>query len=87
MTGKPVRAAAVPRAPWFLLALATLSQVGMSFCQQGVAVLAVFVRQDLHLTLAEMGLLVSAMSLGVVTGQILSGLVIDGPGPRGEETA
>lgn len=82
MTGKPVRAAAVPRAPWFLLALATLSQVGMSFCQQGVAVLAVFVRQDLHLTLAEMGLLVSAMSLGVVTGQILSGLVIDGPGPR-----
>ncbi len=82
MTGKPDQAAAAENAPWLLLALATLSQVGMSFCQQGVAVLAVFVRQDLHLSLAEMGLLVSAMSLGVVTGQILSGLVIDGPGPR-----
>lgn len=69
-------------APWLLLGLATFSQVGMSFAQQGVAVLAVFIRQDLHLTLAEMGLLVSAMSLGVVTGQILSGLVIDNQGPR-----
>lgn len=70
------------RAPWFLLGVATFSQIGMSFAQQGVAVLAVFIRRSFHLTLAEMGLLVSAMSLGVVTGQVLSGLVIDRRGPR-----
>ncbi|MGC8487957.1 MAG: MFS transporter [Clostridia bacterium] len=82
MIGKREPTAAAAGAPWLLLGLATFSQVGMSLCQQGVAVLAVFVRQDLHLSLAQMGLLVSAMSIGVVAGQILSGLVIDGPGPR-----
>jgi len=68
--------------PWLLLALATLSQTGMSVAQQGVAVLAVFVRHLLHLSLAEMGLLVSAMSLGVVVGQLIAGLLVDERGPR-----
>lgn len=68
--------------PWALLALATFSQTGMSLVQQGTAVLAVFLRQDLHLTLAAMGFLVSAMSLGVVAGQIMSGLLVDERGPR-----
>jgi MFS family permease len=68
--------------PWLLLGLATLSQTGMSVAQQGVAVLAVFVRHLLHLSLAEMGLLVSAMSLGVVVGQLIAGLLVDERGPR-----
>lgn len=65
----------------FLL-LATLSQTGMSLSQQGVAVVAVYVRQSFHLSLSEMGSLVSATSLGVFVGMTASGMLVDRKGPR-----
>lgn len=82
--GKPFRREGFPAAvaPVVFLLLATLSQTGMSLSQQGVAVVAVYVRQTFHLSLSEMGSLVSATSLGVFVGMTASGILVDKKGPR-----
>jgi MFS family permease len=68
--------------PAAYLAVATASQTASSIVQQGVAVLAVFVRAAEHLSLSQMGLVTSAMSLGVVAGMVLGGPQVDRRGPR-----
>lgn len=75
--GFPARAA-----PGVFLGLATLSQAGASLSQQGVAVLAVFFRAALHLTFSQMGTLVSAVSLGMMVGLTVAGVLVDRIGPR-----
>ena len=64
------------------LGMATWSQTGSSIVQQGIAVLAVFIRAANHLSLSEMGLLTSATSLGVVLGLLVAGPQVDRRGPR-----
>ena len=64
------------------MGLATLSQAGVSLSQQGVAVLAVFFRAALHLSFSQMGTLVSAMSLGMMVGLTVAGVLVDRVGPR-----
>ncbi len=64
------------------LAAATLSQTGMSFVQQGIVVMGVFFAQLYHLTLAQMGLVTTALSLGVTTSMVIMGAVADRIGPR-----
>ena len=69
-------------APGLFLGLATLSQAGASLSQQGVAVLAVFFRAALHLSFSQMGTLVSAISLGMMVGLTVAGVLVDRIGPR-----
>lgn len=66
---------------WFLGA-ATLSQTGMSFVQQGIVVLGVYFATRYHLTLAQMGLVTTALSLGVMTAMVFMGATADRVGPR-----
>jgi MFS family permease len=68
--------------PRLFLALATLSQTGMSFVQQGIVVMGVFFASAYHLTLAQMGLVTSALSMGVMTSMIFMGRLADRLGPR-----
>lgn len=65
----------------FLL-LATLSQVGASSIQQGIAVLSFAFRDRLHLTLPQTGGLVSATALGMMISMTLAGILTDRYGPR-----
>lgn len=71
-----------PLGPVAFLAVATLSQTGAALIQQGVAVLAVYFRLTLHLNLTQMGTLVSAISLGMITGLLIGGSFVDRKGPR-----
>lgn len=68
--------------PYPFLTLATLSQTGMSFVQQGIVVMGVFFAARYHLSLAQMGLVTTALSLGVMTSMVLMGAVVDRIGPR-----
>ena len=65
-----------------LLASATLAQLGSSAVQQGVSVLAVFLRPVLHLSLTAMGGLTAATSLGMMLGLLGWGSLVDRWGPR-----
>ncbi|MCY0869761.1 MAG: MFS transporter, partial [Firmicutes bacterium] len=76
-TGFPARVAPVP-----YLGLALLSQTGMSFAQQGLVVLSVVFAATYHLTYAQMGLVTSATSLGIVVSLSVMGAVVDRSGPR-----
>jgi len=75
--GFPATVAPVP-----YLGLALLSQTGMSFAQQGIVVLAVVFASAYHLTYAQMGLVTTATSLGIVVSLSFMGAVVDRAGPR-----
>lgn len=75
--GFPARVGPVP-----FLALATLSQTGMSFVQQGIVVMGVFFATLYHLTFTQMGLVTTALSLGVMTSMVFMGAAADRVGPR-----
>ncbi len=64
------------------LAVATLSQTGMSFVQQGIVVMGVYFAALFRLTLAQMGLVTTALSLGVMASMVVMGAVADRVGPR-----
>jgi len=68
--------------PLPFLAVATLSQTGMSFVQQGIVVMGVYFAVQFHLTLAQMGLVTTALSLGVTTSMVFMGVIADRVGPR-----
>ncbi len=65
---------------WFLT-VATLSQTGMSFVQQGIVVMGVYFAVLYHLSLAQMGLVTTALSLGVMVSMVVMGAVADRYGP------
>lgn len=65
-----------------LLTAATLSQFGGSVTQQGTVVLAVFFAVTYHLGLAQMGAMVSALTLGLVISGLVVGPLVDRYGPR-----
>lgn len=67
---------------WILLAVATLSQIGVSIAQQGVGVLAYAFLDRYHLSLAGAGTLVTVTSLGMVTSMLIGGRLVDLRGPR-----
>lgn len=66
----------------FVLAGASLLQIALSSIQQGVPVLAVFFRQEMHLSLSQMGAMVSALYFGRTLGNIAAGPLVDRFGPR-----
>ena len=68
--------------PLSFLGLALMSQTGMSFVQQGLMVLGVFFAAAYHLNLTAMGLITTALSLGVMVSMVFVGLMVDRIGPR-----
>jgi MFS family permease len=67
---------------WLELAAATVSQFGASVTQQGTIILAVFFAGLYSLTLSQMGVLVSSLTLGLVVSGLGTGLLVDLYGPR-----
>ena len=64
------------------LTLATASQAGVTLAHQGVVVVGVFFIAAYHLTLSQMGVVVSFISLGWMCSSFFTGLVVDRLGPR-----
>ena len=64
------------------LTLAALSQAGASFVQQGIVVMGVFFASHYRLTLAQMGLVTTALSLGITSSMVVMGAASDRMGPR-----
>jgi len=73
----PARVGPVP-----FLSLAFLSQTGMSFVQQGLVVLGTFFALAYHLNLTQLGLVTTALSLGVMVSMVFVGMAVDRLGPR-----
>lgn len=68
--------------PGPFLGLAVLSQTGMAFVQQGLVILGTFFAIVFHLRLVQIGLITTALSLGVMTSMVFVGLAVDRLGPR-----
>ena len=75
-------ASAAGRGRGVLLAAATLSQFGGSLTQQGTVVLGVFFAATYHLSLGQMGAVVSSLTLGLVVSGLVVGSLVDRFGPR-----
>lgn len=69
-------------ARWIELAAATLSQFGGSLTQQGTVVLGVFFAAAYSLSLAQMGAVVSSLTLGLMVSGLIVGTMVDRFGPR-----
>lgn len=65
-----------------LLALLTLSHTVASFCNLSIPPLTPFLRDELHLTHAQVGMLTSFLYIGVVAASLLFGWVSDFLGER-----
>ena len=65
-----------------LLTAATFSQFGGSVTQQGTVVLGIFFAATYQLSLAQMGAIVSALTLGLVISGLVVGSLVDRYGPR-----
>jgi MFS family permease len=64
------------------LALATLAQSGVTLVQQGIVVVGIFFVSDYRLTLAQMGAVVSFVSLGWMVSGLFTGMLMDRFGTR-----
>jgi ACS family hexuronate transporter-like MFS transporter len=65
-----------------ILAVMTLSHVVASFCNLSIPPLTPFLRDELHLTHAQVGMLTSFLYIGVVAASLLFGWVSDSLGER-----
>jgi MFS family permease len=68
--------------PWFVLALAVVAQFGVSVVEQGLPLLAGFVKTDLGLSSALTGLAVSSFAFGKIFGSYAAGVAADRLGER-----
>lgn len=68
--------------PIAFLSLATLSQAGAALTQQGIPVLGVFLAVEYHLSLTQMGAVVSAVFFGMMLSGIFTGMIVDHIGSR-----
>ncbi|MCY0908876.1 MAG: MFS transporter [Sulfobacillus thermotolerans] len=68
--------------PAWYLTWATLSQTGMSFVQQGIIVMGFLFAVRYHLDFAEIGLVTTSMSLGMMASMVFMGMLADRWGPR-----
>jgi MFS family permease len=82
VTGPVAAGLDAPRRLRVLLATATLSQFAASMAQQGTVVLGVFFAATYHLTLGQMGGVVSSVTLGLVVSCLFVGSLVDRYGPR-----
>src|ERR1700712_2953836 len=61
---------------WVILAVATFTQAAAAFFVQGVGALGVVLQQDLGVTTAQLGLLISAAQLAPLAGLLIAGGLI-----------
>ena len=67
---------------WWILAAAVVVQTTVSIIVQGYPAMVPFVKQDLHLTLAEVGVFASIPGLGMSCGVLAAGWAVDRFGDR-----
>ncbi len=67
---------------WFFLAVATLSQVGMSLIHMGIPALVPLIQEELKLTRTQVGLISSVLNGGVACAAIAAGKAADRIGER-----
>ncbi len=72
----------VPPQALLLLATGIVAQMGAALVQQGVAIISLRIRSNMHLDLSQMGLLSSATLAGVFVGMLFAGRLVDSRGPR-----
>ncbi|WP_243149885.1 MFS transporter [Thermaerobacter sp. PB12/4term] len=82
VAGQAGAAGQAPPQRWFLLALATLQQAGLTGIRFGIPVLAPFIRADLDLSLTATGLVLGAFDLGALATFYLTGRLTDRYGDR-----
>lgn len=78
----PSTAALGRPSPVRLLVAAVIAQTGISFLEQGIPTLTVFVKHDLGLSAAEAGLIVAVVGVGRLSGFYLAGRAVDLHGER-----
>ena len=78
----PARQTAAHAGPWRVLMIASLAQFGISVVDQGIPTLAAFVKADLGLSAATVGLVVAAFPLGKIFGSYAAGRAADRFGER-----
>lgn len=71
-----------PGRRWWLLAVATLQQAGLTFVRFGLPTVAPFIRADLGLSLAQTGAVLGAFDLGALLAFYLTGIATDRLGER-----
>lgn len=62
---------------WVILFVATLAQTSACFFVQGIGAIGAYIQRDLHLTTAQVGLLVSAAQLVPIAGLLVAGELLD----------
>jgi MFS family permease len=67
---------------WWLLGVAVIAQAGFSVIEQGIPLLAGFIRADLGLSATGVGLAVSSFAVGKILGSYLAGMAADAFGER-----
>ena len=72
----------VSRRRWWILAAAVTVQTTVSIIVQGYPAVVPFVKNDLHLTLAEVGVFASIPGLGMACGVLAAGWAVDRFGDR-----
>jgi MFS family permease len=70
-------AASSPRYRWVILLIATLAQACACFFVQGLGAIAPYIQQDLQLSSAQIGALVSAAQLVPLVGLLVAGELLD----------
>jgi MFS family permease len=68
--------------PRRILAAAVVAQAGISFAEQGVPTIGVFVKRDLALSATAAGAVVSALGVGRIVGFYAAGIAVDRRGER-----
>uniref|UniRef100_UPI003558918D MFS transporter n=1 Tax=Pandoraea sputorum TaxID=93222 RepID=UPI003558918D len=62
---------------WVILLIATIAQASACFFFQGIGAIAIFIQQDWHLSVLQIGLLVSAAQLIPIVGLLVAGELLD----------
>jgi predicted MFS family arabinose efflux permease len=72
----------VSRRAWHVLGVAVVAQLGFSIIEQGVPTLTGFIKDDLGISAAAAGLVVSSFAFGKILGSYAAGVLADRMGER-----
>src|SRR5690349_11686334 len=72
----------IDAAPWVMLGVAVVSQIGASYVRQGLPALAPLLQAEWALSRAELGVVLSSVNVGVLLTSALAGHLVDKVGER-----
>ncbi|WP_141579990.1 MFS transporter [Actinomadura sp. WMMA1423] len=75
--GVAARASGAWRYRWTILGIATFTQAASAFFVQGIGAMGLHLQRDLHLSTAQLGLLISAAQLLPMAGLVVAGRLLD----------